>query len=66
MDIEQRIFELYGEPMTMREITKAVMEEFGISRDEARKLQLKVLDERGTPNLAAAKEAIEGLRAIRF
>lgn len=61
-DIEQRIFELLGEPNTTPQIAR----ELGMTFEEAHPLVMKVLRERGTPNLAAARRAIDRLDAIRL
>jgi hypothetical protein len=66
MDIEQRIFELLGEGKPGDEIVDAVMDEFGVDRDEAISLGHKVIRTRGTPNLEEARRAIERLGRIRF
>lgn len=61
MDIEQRIFELLGDRLLSTEIAA----ELGMTPKEALPLILKVIDERGTPNLAAARRAIDHLATIR-
>jgi hypothetical protein len=61
MDIEERIFELLGKPLLSPEIAA----ELGMTPEDALPLILKVIDERGTPNLAAARRAIDHLATIR-
>jgi len=61
MDIEQRVFEMLGE----RKHTPEIAVELGITPEEALPIVLKVIDERGTPNLAAARRAIDHLATIR-
>lgn len=61
-DIEQRIFELLGEPNTTPQIAR----ELGMTVEEAYPLVMKVLEERGTPNLAALGRALDRLDAISF
>lgn len=60
--IEDRIFELLDSDMTGREICA----ELGLEVNPGIDLILKVIDERGTPNLAAARVAMDRLAAIRF
>lgn len=66
MNAEDRIFEMLGEDKDAPEIVDAVVAEFGLTRDEAREMGLKVIKERGTPRLARAREAIDRLGEIRF
>lgn len=61
-EMEDRIFELLGTRMTAPEI----IAEVGLERDDGLAAILKVLDERGTPRLAAAKRAVERAASIRF
>ena len=61
-EIEDRIFAMLGTNMTTPEITAAV----GFDADAGLKAILKVIDERGTPNIAAAQRGIERLAAVRF
>ena len=61
IDIEQRIFELLGENL----LTFEIAAELGMTPKEALPLILKVIEERGTPNLAAARRAIDHLATIR-
>jgi hypothetical protein len=65
MDMEQRIFELYGGPDTRpRTIASTIMREFGLTEDEAYQAARKVLRERGTPRTARARKALDEARAI--
>lgn len=61
-DIEQRIFELLDGPNTTSQIAR----ELGMTFEETYPLVIKVLDERGTPNLAAVSRALDRLDAISF
>ena len=61
VDIEQRVFEMLGE----RKHTPEIAAELGMSPKEALPIVLKVIDERGTPNLARARRAIDHLATIR-
>lgn len=64
MDIEDRIFELYGERLTSGVILDRVVAEYGISHAEAVATARKVVRERGTPGLAALRRHIERLGQI--
>lgn len=66
MDIEDRIFELFGEDKTGLEIVAQIVAEFGVDDREAWGLTLKVHKERGTPRQARTRQAIERLGKIRF
>jgi hypothetical protein len=61
MDLEDRIFELLGE----HSLSADIADKLGMDVEEARPIILKVIDERGTPNLAAARRAIDHLGTIR-
>lgn len=60
--LEDRIFELLDTHVLGRDIC----EELGLEIDTGIDLILKVFDERKTPNLAAARKAIDDLAAIRY
>jgi hypothetical protein len=60
--VEERIFRLLDTDLTTPEIARVL----GMRPKEALPLVLKVIDERGTPNLAAARRAIDHLATIRF
>jgi hypothetical protein len=60
--IEDKIFWMLDSSRTGREIC----EELGLEINSGIDLILKVIDERGTPNLAAARVALDRLAAIRF
>jgi len=64
MNIEDRIFELYGERITSDVILARVVAEYGISHSEAVAVARKVIRERGTPGLAAVRRHIERLGQI--
>jgi hypothetical protein len=59
---EQRVFYLLGKGLTMRQIA----DRLDMPWDEAADLVQRVVDLRGTPNLEAAREAIERIKKIRF
>jgi hypothetical protein len=61
-EIEDRIFELLGGDMTAPEISDAV----GLDPDTGLEFILRVLEERGTPNLAEVDRALDRIAAIRF
>lgn len=61
-NIEQRVFELLGEHRMALEIAT----ELDMTMDEAVPIILKVLEERGTPQLVAIDRHIDRLAAIRF
>jgi hypothetical protein len=65
-DIEDRIFELNGELVIGRKVIAAVVEEYGIDRETASDLYVKVRTGRGSPSRVATKEAIARLGRIRF
>ncbi len=65
MDIEDRIFELLGEQLPADHLLDRVVGEYGVQRPVAARIAWKVIDERGTPNLAIARRHIERLRHIR-
>jgi hypothetical protein len=59
--LEDRIFELLDE----HSLSADIADKLGMDVEEARPIILKVIDERGTPNLAAARRAIDHLGTIR-
>lgn len=60
LDIEDRIFELFGEAGLMNsERVTIVVREYGVTRSEAWDALTKVFEERRTPNLVAIRAAIE-------
>jgi hypothetical protein len=59
--IECRIFGLLDTDLTTPEIADVL----GMTTEQALPIVLKVIDERGTPNLAAARRAIDHLATIR-
>ena len=61
-ELEDRIFDLLDTHVRGRDIC----EELGLELDPGINLILKVFDERKTPNLVAAREAIDRLAAIRY
>jgi hypothetical protein len=60
--IEDRIFWLLDSARTGREICA----ELGLDLDPGIDMIIKVIRERGTPNLVAARKALDELAAIRF
>jgi hypothetical protein len=60
--ITDRIFWLLDSPRTGREIC----EELGLELDPGLDMIKNVIRERGTPNLVAARKALDELAAIRF
>lgn len=66
MDIEERIFELTGEEIDGSKVITAVVEEYGVDRETARDLYLKVRLDRGTPFRVRTREAIDRLSRISF
>jgi hypothetical protein len=66
MDIEDRIFELTGEEVDASKIFTTVVDEYGVDRETARNLYVKVQRERGTPHSVRTREAINRLGRIRF
>jgi|NGEPerStandDraft_5_1074534.scaffolds.fasta_scaffold223133_2 hypothetical protein len=66
MDIEERIFQLLGLQKRAPEIIDTVMAEFGVDADTAMEVACKVIGERGTPKLEAARHATERLGRVRF
>lgn len=64
MDIEDRIFELYGERLTSGVILDRVVAEYGISHSQAIAIARKMVRERGTPNIAAVRRHVERLGQI--
>ena len=60
-EMEDRIYELSADHTTLE-----MAEELGISWAEARAIAGKVFEERSSPNLVAAREAIDALGKIRF
>jgi hypothetical protein len=66
MTIEDRIFELTGEVFDGSEVITTVVEEYGVDRETARNLYVKVRHERGTPQRVRTREAIARLGRIRF
>lgn len=61
VDIEERVFELLGRYAS----TAKIAAELRMPVDEVLPIVLKVIDERGTPRLAAARRAIDHLATIR-
>jgi hypothetical protein len=59
---EELVFDLLGKGKTTGEIAAALQ----IHRPEAALLVKRVVDERGTPNLAQASQAIAELADFRF
>lgn len=59
---EQRVFEMLGERMEPQQIAA----ELGLSVKEAKPIIMKVLRERGTPQLVEIDRSIDRLAAIRF
>ena len=66
MNIEDRIFELTGHEADAAKIFDAVVAEYGVDRETARNLYVKVRTERGSPNRVATKEAIARLKQNSF
>jgi hypothetical protein len=66
MNIEERIFEMLGQQKRAPEIIDTVMVEYGVDADTAMETARKVIRERGTPKLEAARLATERLGRIRF
>lgn len=66
MDIEDRIFELSDETLLPSKIVPVLLEEYDIDPDTAWDLVVKVRHERGTPNIAAAREAIAELQKLSY
>jgi hypothetical protein len=65
MDMEDRAFELFGERgLTDDERIAILAREFGATHRAAFDTARKVLKERGTPNLAAAREALARVEAV--
>lgn len=62
VELEERIFRLLGTNMTEPEIARAI----GMEPEEALPVILKVLRERGTPQLARVRELIDHVASIRF
>ena len=60
--IEERIFRLLDTDLTTPEIAAV----FGMDVQEALSIILKVIDERGTPNTAAVRRAVDHLHTISF
>lgn len=60
--IEQRVFEMLGEHKSVPEIAA----ELGMDVGEAKPIVIKVLRERGTPQLVEIDRSIDRLAAIRF
>lgn len=60
-DIERRVFEMLGEDKHTPEIAAAL----GMAPKEALPIVLRVIDEWGTPNLAATRREIDHLATIR-
>lgn len=60
-EMEDRVYELSAD-----HTTREMAAELGISWAEARAIAGKVFEERSTPNLVAAREAIDALGKIRF
>ncbi len=66
MSIEDRIFELSGEEMRASKIFTTIVDEYGVDRETARQLYVRVQWERGTPHSVRTKEAIARFKEIRF
>jgi len=66
MNIEDRIFELTGHEADAGKIFDAIVDEYGVDREIARRLYVKVRTERGSPSRVATKEAIARLKRISF
>lgn len=66
MDIEDRIFELSGVEFDASKIFTTIVNEYGVDRETARNLYVKVHRERGTPYSVRTTEAIARLRRISF
>lgn len=60
--LEDKIFWLLDSSRTGREICQ----ELGLELNSGIDLIIKVVEERGTPNLVAARKALDELAAIRF
>ena len=60
-DIEERVFELLGKYAS----TAKIAGELRMPVEDVLPIVLKVIEERGTPNLAAARRAIDHLATIR-
>lgn len=60
--VEDRIFELLDSDMIGREICA----ELGLEIDSGIDMIIKVIKERGTPNLVAARAAMDRMAAIQF
>lgn len=61
-ELEQRVWELFGESKTTSEIAA----ELGIDYWEASDLSARVFREWGSPNLKIVRECVEDLKAIHF
>lgn len=59
--LEDRVFELLED-----HTTPEIAEELGMALEDAAEVVYKVITERSTPNLVAARAAIERLSKIRF
>lgn len=66
MDIEDRIFELTGWEFDGSKVITTVVDEYGVDRETARNLYVKVRHERGTPQRVRTREAIDRLKRISF
>lgn len=66
MDIEDRIFELSGVEFDASTIFTTIVDEYGVDRETARNLYVKVHRERGTPYSVRMREAIDRLKRISF
>lgn len=66
MTIEDRIFELSGVEFDASKIITTIVDEYGVDRETARNLYVKVQRERGTPYSVRTTEAIARLRRISF
>ncbi len=59
--LEDRVFELLAD-----HTTPEIAEELGMTMEDTAEVVYKVITERSTPNLVAAREAIERMSRIRF
>ncbi|MEX1141859.1 MAG: hypothetical protein WD993_11015 [Thermoleophilaceae bacterium] len=59
--LEDHVFELLADHTTLE-----IAEELGMTLEDAAEVVYKVITERSTPNLVAAREAIDRLSKIRF
>jgi hypothetical protein len=64
MDIEDRAYQLFDEPLTFSEMAARIAREFGVTEDEAFATMRKVHDERGTPGSARVHEHLARVREL--